>query len=80
MSDLDGGIPKTTFYQSHIGPVQTGVVCQVFLGDSSLGTLVSYHFRDARPGTLKEGSPPHTAPTAQILGMETALLARPSLG
>ncbi len=46
MSDLDGGIPETTFYQSDIGPVQTGVVCQVLLGDPLLGTLISYHFRE----------------------------------
>ncbi len=46
MSDLDGGVPETTFYQSNIGPVQTGVVGQVLLGDSPLGTLISDHFRE----------------------------------
>ncbi len=42
MSDLDGGIPKTTLDQSNIGPMQTGVVGQVLLGDSPLGTLISH--------------------------------------
>ena len=46
MSDLDGGVPETTLDESDVGPVQTGVVGQVLLGDPLLGTLISYHFRE----------------------------------
>ena len=42
MSDLDGGIPETTLDQSNIGPMQVGVVCEVLLGESPLGTQFSY--------------------------------------
>ena len=41
MSDLDGGISETTLDQSHIGPMQVGVVCEVLLGESLLRTLLS---------------------------------------
>ncbi len=42
MSDLDGGVPKTTLDESDVGPVQASVVGQVLLGDSPLGTLISH--------------------------------------
>ena len=46
MSDLDGGIPETKLDEAHIGPVQTRVVCEVLLGESQLGTLLSYDVRE----------------------------------
>ncbi len=63
MSDVDGGVPETTFYQSNIGPMQTRVVCQVLLGDFSLGTLLSDHFRErGRQASATHGGQKPVAP------------------
>ncbi len=63
MSDFYGGIPKTTFDEPDVGPVQTGVVCQVLLRGSQLGTLISYHFRErGRQASATHGGQKPVAP------------------